>query len=185
MGSMGLVFGNTTALALDAARRAAGTASAALGATQFALAAAVTPLVSISGENTAVPAAIVMVCASTLAVLAFACGGRNKSSTSERENDISEVTSIATVSTERAARYGKQLVSHMGRMAVGTWDETTGSGTLAMGEAAHMSLTSSPSALLIELRSPNDTIATFEDVVARHLERFGDRDELKVVWARA
>jgi DHA1 family bicyclomycin/chloramphenicol resistance-like MFS transporter len=184
VGSMGLVFGNTTALALGAARRAAGTASAALGATQFALAAAVTPLVSISGEHTAVPAAIVMVCASTLAVLAFAFG-RSKSSTSESENDMSEVTSVATVATERAPRYGKQLVSHLGRRAVGTWDEATESGTLVMGEAAQVTLTSTPSALLIEIRSPNDTIANFEDVVARHLERFGDRDELKVVWARA
>jgi MFS transporter, DHA1 family, multidrug resistance protein len=71
VGSMGLVFGNTTALALGAAPRAAGTASAVLGAAQFGLAAAVTPLVSIGGEGTAVPAAIVMVCASSLALVGF------------------------------------------------------------------------------------------------------------------
>ena len=71
VGSMGLIFGNTTALALGAAPRAAGTASAVLGATQFGLAATVTPLVSIGGEGTAIPAAIVMVCASSLAVIGF------------------------------------------------------------------------------------------------------------------
>lgn len=71
VGSMGLVFGNTTALALGAAPRAAGTASAVLGATQFGLAAVVSPLVSIGGEDTAVPAAIVMVCASSLAAAGF------------------------------------------------------------------------------------------------------------------
>ena len=76
VGSMGLVFGNTTALALGAAPRAAGTASAALGATQFALAATVSPLVSIAGEHTAAPAAIVMMCAITVAVIGFACAGR-------------------------------------------------------------------------------------------------------------
>lgn len=76
VGSMGLVFGNTTALALGSAPRAAGTASAALGATQFALAAAVSPLVSIGGEHTAVPAAIVMLCAITLSAVGFACAGR-------------------------------------------------------------------------------------------------------------
>jgi DHA1 family bicyclomycin/chloramphenicol resistance-like MFS transporter len=76
VGSMGLIFGNTTALALGAAPRAAGTASAVLGAAQFGLAAAVTPLVSIGGEGTAVPAAIVMVCASTLAATGFACARR-------------------------------------------------------------------------------------------------------------
>ncbi|WP_319458133.1 MULTISPECIES: multidrug effflux MFS transporter [unclassified Mycobacterium] len=81
VGSMGLIFGNTTALALGAAPRAAGTASAALGATQFGLAAAVSPLVSIAGEGTAVPAAIVMVCTSTLAVAAFVCAGRRGSAT--------------------------------------------------------------------------------------------------------
>lgn len=77
--SMGLVFGNTTALALGAAPRAAGTASAALGATQFGLAAAVSPLVSIAGEHTAMPAALVMVCAITVAVVGFACAGARTS----------------------------------------------------------------------------------------------------------
>lgn len=76
VGSMGLVFGNTTALALGSAPRAAGTASAALGTTQFGLAAAVSPLVSIAGEHTAVPAAIVMLCAITLSTVGFAYAGR-------------------------------------------------------------------------------------------------------------
>ncbi len=71
VGSMGLIFGNTTALALSSAPRAAGTASAVLGAAQFGLAAAVSPLVSIAGEHTAVPAAIVMVCTSSLAAAGF------------------------------------------------------------------------------------------------------------------
>lgn len=67
---MGLIFGNVTALALSAAPRAAGTASAVLGATQFLLAAAVSPLVSLAGEHTAGPLGIVMVCSS-----AIACAG--------------------------------------------------------------------------------------------------------------
>lgn len=67
---MGLIFGNATALALSAVPRAAGTASAALGATQFLLAAAVSPLVSLAGEHTAGPLGIVMVCSS-----AIACAG--------------------------------------------------------------------------------------------------------------
>ncbi len=68
---MGLVFGNTTALALSAAPRAAGTASAASGAGQFLLAAAVSPLVSIAGETTAVPAGIVMLSTATLALVGY------------------------------------------------------------------------------------------------------------------
>lgn len=70
--ALGLVFGNATALALGAVPAAAGTASAVLGALQFALAAVVSPLVSIGGESTAVPLAIVMAVATAVAVLAFA-----------------------------------------------------------------------------------------------------------------
>jgi DHA1 family bicyclomycin/chloramphenicol resistance-like MFS transporter len=77
VGSMGLVFGNATALALGAAPRAAGTASALLGASQFGLAAAVSPLVSIAGEGTAVPAALVMVCTSSLALVGFVTARRH------------------------------------------------------------------------------------------------------------
>ncbi len=65
--SMGLIFGNTTALALGAVPRAAGTASALLGASQFLLAAFVSPLASLAGETTAVPAGIVMVAAAGIA----------------------------------------------------------------------------------------------------------------------
>ncbi|KWX66469.1 multidrug effflux MFS transporter [Mycobacterium sp. NAZ190054] len=68
---MGLIFGNTTALALSAAPRAAGTASAVLGATQFLLAAVVSPLVSLGGELTAIPLGIVMVCSATIACAGF------------------------------------------------------------------------------------------------------------------
>ena len=69
---MGLIFGNATALALSAAPRAAGSASAALGATQFLLAAAVSPLVSLAGEHTAGPLGVVMVCSSVIACAGLA-----------------------------------------------------------------------------------------------------------------
>ncbi|MCF6387885.1 multidrug effflux MFS transporter [Mycobacterium sp. MBM] len=69
---MGLIFGNATALALSAAPRAAGTASAVLGATQFLLAAGVSPLVSLAGEHTAGPLGVVMVCSSVIACAGLA-----------------------------------------------------------------------------------------------------------------
>lgn len=69
--SLGPIFGNATALALAAVPRAAGTASAVLGALQFLLAAIVSPLVSIRGEDTAVPLAIVMLVSSAIAIIAF------------------------------------------------------------------------------------------------------------------
>jgi DHA1 family bicyclomycin/chloramphenicol resistance-like MFS transporter len=69
--SLGLVLGNATAMALAAVPRAAGTGSAVLGALQFGLAAAVSPLVSLGGENTALPLAIVMITVAAIALAAF------------------------------------------------------------------------------------------------------------------
>lgn len=70
----GLILGNATALALSAVPRAAGSGSAGLGALQFGLGAAVSPLVSLGGEHTALPLAIVMVAMSVLALTAYLTG---------------------------------------------------------------------------------------------------------------
>jgi MFS transporter, DHA1 family, multidrug resistance protein len=75
---MGLIFGNTTALALSAAPRAAGTASAVLGAAQFLLAAIVSPLVSVGGEGTAVPVGIILVSASGIACVGLLAAGNHR-----------------------------------------------------------------------------------------------------------
>ncbi|KJL47028.1 Bicyclomycin resistance protein [Microbacterium hydrocarbonoxydans] len=75
--SLGFVLGNATALALSAVPGAAGSASAVLGALQFALAALVSPLVSIGGEDTAIPLALVMAAAIAVAGCAFA-GARQR-----------------------------------------------------------------------------------------------------------
>ncbi|MFZ2174530.1 MAG: multidrug effflux MFS transporter [Rhodococcus sp. (in: high G+C Gram-positive bacteria)] len=68
MASLGLVIANATTLALGEARQAAGTGSAVLGALQFLLAAAISPLVGIGGEHTAVPMAVAMVISAFIAL---------------------------------------------------------------------------------------------------------------------
>ncbi|WJY00229.1 multidrug effflux MFS transporter [Curtobacterium sp. 458] len=68
VGSLGLVLGNATALALGAVPTAAGSASAVLGALQFGLAALVSPLVSIGGSATAAPLAVVMLASAVVAL---------------------------------------------------------------------------------------------------------------------
>lgn len=83
--SLGLVFGNATALALGGVTGVAGSASAVLGALQFGLGALVSPLVGIGGEHTAAPLAAVMLVSVSIACVAFlfgrerrrpdACGG--------------------------------------------------------------------------------------------------------------
>jgi DHA1 family bicyclomycin/chloramphenicol resistance-like MFS transporter len=71
VGGIGLVLGNATALALGAIPSAAGTGSAVLGALQFGLAAAASPLVSIHGEDTTAPLATVMLTSAAIALSAL------------------------------------------------------------------------------------------------------------------
>lgn len=56
--SIGLVFGNATALALGQVRHVAGSGSAVLGALQFTIGAAVSPLAGLGGGTTIVPMAL-------------------------------------------------------------------------------------------------------------------------------
>lgn len=87
VGSQGLVFGNATGLAMSAVAAAAGAGSALLGALQFGLGALVSPLVSIRGQDTAGPLAVVMLVAAVLAVVAFFfAGGRRP--VAEREESV-------------------------------------------------------------------------------------------------
>jgi DHA1 family bicyclomycin/chloramphenicol resistance-like MFS transporter len=72
VGSLGLVFGSTIALALAAVPMAAGLASAILGMLQHLLAGAVAPLVGIAGADTAFPLVLTMFVASASANFAFA-----------------------------------------------------------------------------------------------------------------
>ncbi len=76
VGSLGLVLGNATALALGAVPGVAGSASAVLGALQFGLAALVSPLVSLGGEGTAAPLAVVMLASAVVAVGALVVARR-------------------------------------------------------------------------------------------------------------
>ncbi|GGM87180.1 Bcr/CflA family drug resistance efflux transporter [Lentzea pudingi] len=68
--SLGFVLGPATALALDAVPGAAGTGSAVLGAAQFGLGAAVSPLVSVGSAHSALPMAILIAVLAAIAVCA-------------------------------------------------------------------------------------------------------------------
>ncbi|MCL2582825.1 MAG: multidrug effflux MFS transporter [Streptosporangiales bacterium] len=74
VGSCGLIFGNTTALALSAIPNAAGLGSSFLGLFQFVLAGVIAPLVSIGGIS-AFSIAAVMLATSLIANGAFALAG--------------------------------------------------------------------------------------------------------------
>ncbi|MGV3113791.1 multidrug effflux MFS transporter [Corynebacterium freneyi] len=71
LGAMGFIMGNATALATGLARRRAGAASAMLGAGQFVVAGAISPLVGL-GADAAVTMGTVMTCSAAVALLGFA-----------------------------------------------------------------------------------------------------------------
>ena len=95
--------------------------------------------------------------------------------------------SVATIPTERAARYGKQLVSHMAHKITGSWDEG-GSGYLLFDREGpilgRFDVIASPSDLRIELRTEPERADRLEFIVGIHLARFGARDSLAISWER-
>ena len=97
--------------------------------------------------------------------------------------------SVATVPTERAARYGKQLVSHMAHKITGFWDEDAGSGYLLFDREGpvlgRFDVIASPSDLRLELRTTPERAAHLEHVAGIHLARFGARDGLTIAWRRS
>lgn len=78
VGSMGLIFGNTIALAIGHARDAAGTGSAFIGFSQFVGGAAVAPLVGLGGQSTATPLAVVVVAATAAAWVCYLVARRSE-----------------------------------------------------------------------------------------------------------
>jgi uncharacterized protein len=96
------------------------------------------------------------------------------------------LTSSAVVATDAPARYAKQLLSHLGRKnTVEPLDGDADGGRLvfAYGTAT---LRAASGELHIDAASDDDDgLAHVEDVVKRHLERFGARAELTVAWERA
>ena len=93
----------------------------------------------------------------------------------------------ASVSTKRAARYGKQLVSHMGHKITGSWDEA-GSGYLLFDREGPVlgrcDVVASASDLRLELRTAPERADRLDFIVGIHLARFGARDSLAISWER-
>ncbi|MFD3810411.1 multidrug effflux MFS transporter [Rhodococcus sp. NPDC058639] len=83
--SLGFIFANAATLATTQVPQSAGTASALLGAIQFGLAAVISPIVGLGGEDTALPMAIAMfVAALVAAVTMYAMTTRDSDLTGTR-----------------------------------------------------------------------------------------------------
>ena len=98
------------------------------------------------------------------------------------------LASAASVPTQRAARYGKQLVSHMAHKITGFWDEEAGSGYLLFDREGpvlgRFDVIASASDLRLELRTEPERADRLEFIVGIHLARFGARDSLAISWER-
>ena len=94
------------------------------------------------------------------------------------------LVSVAVVSTNSSARYAKQLLSHLGRkvQVEPVPDEPDPAGQLVFAYGVGIVL---PTSAALELRATAadaDALARVQDVLARHLKRFGARHELSVTW---
>jgi hypothetical protein len=92
-------------------------------------------------------------------------------------------TSTAVVTTDRPARYGKQLVAHLGRRNGGGWSDDADLGWIDLGDG-RVEVAAVAGGLSLRLAGPPEALERLEDVVGRHLVRFGAKDELVVAWTR-
>ena len=90
--------------------------------------------------------------------------------------------SVAHIATTKPQRYAHQLVDHMGHKIETSWDGTTG--LLNFPERGVVTLTLGDNELIASAEGPAEAMDKLEDVVARHLVRFGQRDELTCEWVR-
>ena len=127
-----------------------------------------------------------------------ACGGPSGSTPQPPAGESTAVApapasfplvSTANVPTQRAARYGKQLVTHMAHKVTGEWNESSGSGYLLFDRegpaVGRFDVSAMPSALVLELRTTPERAAHLERVAGIHLARFGARDGLTIAWRRS
>lgn len=93
------------------------------------------------------------------------------------------LSATAAVALDRPERYVKQLVSHLGRKAE-TEQRADGVGEVVLTSGRCL-LTPEPGALRMRaVAEDEESLATVQDVVARHLVRFVGEQDLTVVWAQ-
>jgi hypothetical protein len=90
-------------------------------------------------------------------------------------------TVTGSMAAERPGRYAKQLASHWATRGPVTHED--GATVLRWTTGQVISMRPVDDALVVEVSVPDDAdLARFAQVVKEHLERFGRRDELDVVW---
>ncbi len=100
-----------------------------------------------------------------------------------RTNEQKEASlfSEARVPTSRSSIYLKQLCKHFGHRVPAEFTDEAGRLTFPFGSCE---LRAGPAELVLRAEAEGEEdLARLEDVVGRHLERFGHRETLKVSWS--
>lgn len=90
-------------------------------------------------------------------------------------------SSTARVTTEAPARYAKQLASHLGRK-IEVENLPDGGYRLTLQSGEGVLIPEEGRLIMTATAADAETLAVIQDVLGRHLERFGQRNELKVTW---
>lgn len=95
--------------------------------------------------------------------------------------DDALITVTGTMRTDRPERFAKQLLSHWSHR--GEVLEENGALVQRWGTGQVISLRATKGSLEVEVSVvEGDDSARFAQVVKEHLERFGQRDELDLIW---
>ena len=104
------------------------------------------------------------------------------------ETPVFSHRSVAHVPTDRPARYGRQLVAHMGRKITTSWDDDSATGLLSFDLEGPVTgvveLACDDGALVLTLRTAAERLDRLEQITGIHLARFGYKEGLTVVWTR-
>lgn len=93
-------------------------------------------------------------------------------------------TATAVVTTDAAVRYAKQLLAHLGRKnTVEPVDGAPDGGRLVFAYGLGTVRPEDGRLVLEAFAADEESLARVQDVLARHLERFGARRELSVRWS--
>lgn len=93
-------------------------------------------------------------------------------------------TITGSMTTDRPGRYARQLTSHWADR--GTTQDVEGVTVMRWTSGQVIELRPVGGALQVAVSVPDgEELARFAQVVKEHLERFGRRDELDVVWHAA
>jgi hypothetical protein len=93
-------------------------------------------------------------------------------------------TATAVVTTDAAVRYAKQLLAHLGRKnSVEAVDGAPEGGRLVFAYGLGTVRPEDGRLVLEAFAADDESLARVQDVLARHLVRFGARRELSVHWS--